>query len=401
MNILRSLLLALAGRPEGLRALGERRAFLGPILGFVAGFAVFVAVRNSVYASLQEYSPSLVRPGWLDAFLQLNLLQAALFLSVVYVPAIICLSNALAGDGLGWTVSREEYRSQVSALFPVWTALFLVAAPLQWLAPQFVVLGPVGISIGLLVLLIMLAGYTVWAIRELNHIPLAAALGVFTLSWITLPVFYLLSSFLLALPLFLLIPLAIITYRRFQDYFAGRSEEISFQKHLHTLTANRQDADAQYQLGLIHLRRGNLESARQYFESAAGIDPLDADFHYHLGRVHERQGKWRDALAFYEETYRLRPDYGQGDIFREVGKAYLHTGEFVKAIEFLEFFLRTRGSDPEGRFCLAMALDQSGKKEEMRLQLNTILEQARSHPRFFRKENREWVHRSRMFLRSR
>jgi tetratricopeptide (TPR) repeat protein len=399
MNTLRLLFSALAFRPEGLRALGARHALVLPILGFAAGFAAFVLVRSSVYAGLPEVSS--YKSGRLDAFLHLNLVQAVLFLSVVYVPAIVCLSNALAGDGLGWTVSRDEYRFQVSAFFPLWMALFLLAAPLQWLAPQFLILGPVGISIGLLVLVLMLAVYTVWAIRELNHISVAASLGVFALSWATLPFFYLLSSFLMALPLFILIPLGIIAYRRFQGYFDGRSEEISFQKHLHALTANPQDADAQYQLGLIHLRRGNLEPARHYFESSIQIDSKDPDYHYYLGLIHEKQGDWSAALGSYEETYRLRPDYGQGDIFREVGKAYLHTGECVKAIEFLEFFLRTRGSDPEGRFWLAVALDRLGKKEEMRLQLTTILNQARSQPRFFRKEKREWVYRSRMLLRGR
>ena len=106
------------------------------------------------------------------------------------------------------------------------------------------------------------------------------------------------------------------------------------------------------------------------------------------------------ALEEYEETYRLNPEQSLGDIFREVGKAYLHTGNVDKAIEFLEFFLQTRGSDPEGRYWLAVALHKQGKPEEMRVQLNTILEQARSNPRFFRKEKRAWVLRARTLLRS-
>ncbi len=88
-------------------------------------------------------------------------------------------------------------------------------------------------------------------------------------------------------------------------------------------------------------------------------------------------------------SHKSRP--GTGDIFREVGKAYLHTGNMDKAIEFLNFFLQTRGSDPEGRYWLAVTLQKLGKPEETRVQLNTILEQARSNPRFFRKENRQWI----------
>ena len=59
-----------------------------------------------------------------------------------------------------------------------------------------------------------------------------------------------------------------------------------------------------------------------------------------------------------------------------------------------------RGSDPEGRYWLAVALQKSGDADQMRMQLNTILEQARSNPRFFRKENREWIYKARSLLRN-
>jgi tetratricopeptide (TPR) repeat protein len=111
-------------------------------------------------------------------------------------------------------------------------------------------------------------------------------------------------------------------------------------------------------------------------------------------------GEWPEALEQYEETYRLDPEYGVGDIFREVGKGYLHTGNIEKGMEFLTFFLKKRVSDPEGRFWLAVALKKKGNLEEMRLQLNLILEQARSLPRFFRKKNREWLYLARNMIRN-
>jgi hypothetical protein len=59
--------------------------------------------------------------------------------------------------------------------------------------PEFLVVGVVGISIGLAVLLVLLATYTVWAVQRLNSLSLVQALGVFCLSWFTLPVYYLLT----------------------------------------------------------------------------------------------------------------------------------------------------------------------------------------------------------------
>jgi tetratricopeptide (TPR) repeat protein len=189
-------------------------------------------------------------------------------------------------------------------------------------------------------------------------------------------------------------------YQWIRGHFASQINERAFQQKLHALTLNPQDADAHYQLGLIHLNRRNLDAARRYFESALKIDPNDPDYHYFLGRACELRGEWTRALEQYEETYRLNPEYGQGDIFREVGKGYLHTGNVEKGMEFLKFFLAKRGSDPEGRYWLAVALQKTGDSEQMRMHLNVIVEQARSSPSFFRKENREWVYRARNMIRN-
>jgi len=242
--------------------------------------------------------------------------------------------------------------------------------------------------------------YTVWGIRELNHISTVAAVGALALSCFTLPVFIVLSMFFFTLPLFIMIPVLYLGFQRFRGYLSGREGERMLHLRLQNLTLNPQDADAQHQLALIHMRRRNFEIAQSCLEQAIKIDSSDPEFHYSLGQLFEAQERWDRALEEYEETYRLNPGQNLGDIFREVGKAYLHTGNAEKAIEFLEYFLQTRGSDPEGRYWLAVALQKTGKPEEMRIQLDTILEQSRSHPRFFRKETRAWVLRARTLLKS-
>lgn len=398
MTFLRNLLGSLAFRAGAIRALAEERAVIRAIVCFTVGFLTFALVRNSVYAPLQ---PGLLGTDLLGSFYQLNLIQALLFFSLVYLPTVILLGNSISGDGLGFYISREEYLAHISAFFPLWGALLLIAAPLQWLVPQFLILGGglFAISIGRLVLLLLVAAYSVWAIRELNYLSLAAGLAVFVLSWFTLLFYYVLTAFLFALPLFILIPVIYLVLQRMRTHAGSRVGERDFQQRLHTLTLNPQDADAHHQLGLIHLKRRNLDAAQRYFNAALKIDPGDADYHYFLGRVFELKGDWPRALGCYEETYRINPEHGLGDIFREVGKGYLHTGKFEKAIEFLNFFLQTRGSDPEGRYWLAVALQKTGDLENMKAQLKTILEQARSTPRFFRKENRGWLYRARMLLR--
>ncbi len=397
MTFLSNLLGMLGFRARALRAQAERRLLVGGVVCFSLGFLAYVLVRNVVYAALPELF--FRQSDLVGSFLDLNLIQAILFLLLVYIPALIILSNAISGDGLGFSVSRQEYRAHASALLPLWGTLFLIGAPVQYFAPKFLVIGVFGITIGMLVLLTLIVIYTLWSIQQLNYLSLVQALAVFALSWVTLPVFYLLTSYLYAMPFFFMIPLIYLGYQWARSHVASQANERAFQQNLHTLTANPQDADAHYQLGLIHFQRRNLDAARRYFENALKIDSGYAEYHYSLGRVCELKGEWSQALEQYEETYRLNPEYGLGDIFREVGKGYLHTGNVEKGIEFLKFFLTKRGSDPEGRYWLAVALQKIGDGEQMRAQLNIIVEQARSNPKFFRKENREWIYRARNMVR--
>jgi tetratricopeptide (TPR) repeat protein len=387
----------LAFRRHALHVQAKHRSVWGGVAWYSIGFLAYAIVRNLAYADLPEIAYRQVR--LIGTFLDLNLAQSLIFLLLVYVPALIILGNFFSGDGFGLSISREEYKTHISVLLPLWGALFLIAAPLQWVESRFLVIWIFEISFGMLVRSILLVVYTIWAIKQLSYLSVAQSLGVFALSWFTLPILQVLSSFLYALPFFIMIPVFYLAFHWFREHLTRQANERSFQQNLHTLTLNSQDADAHYQLGLVHFKRRNLDSARRYFENALKIQSTDPDYHYYLGRTGELNGEWQFALEQYEETYRLNPEYGLGDIFREVGKAYLHTGSVEKSREFFEFFLENRNSDPEGRYWLAVALQRLGDTDQMRFQLNTLLEQVRSDPRFFRKGNREWIYRARKLLR--
>jgi tetratricopeptide (TPR) repeat protein len=398
MNLIADLLGILAFRIRAIRALAERHAVALGIVCFIFGYSAYIYVRNYVYSTLPEVLSH--PPGIFGVLLDLNLIQTFLFLLLVYIPAVIISANAISGDGFGFSISRQEYQSHLSALLPVWGMLYLISAPIQLLIPHFLIVGMVEISIGILVRSLLMFVYTLWAIKQLNYLSLMQAVGVFALSWITFPLYYLFTSFLFALPIFFLIPLLYWGSQWIRGYFASRTNEQIFRRHLRTLTENLQDADAHYQLGLIQLKRRGLDAARDYFLTACRITPADPDYHYYLGRTHELKREWKQALEQYEETYRLDPEYGLGDIFREVGKGYIHEGNIERGIEFLKYFLTKRSSDPEGRYWMAIAMQKSGELEQMRFQLNRILEQARSSPKFFRKQNRAWIYQARAMLRN-
>ncbi len=398
MMFLRNLLGTLAFRGWAIRAMAEERAVLRAVVCFAVGLMPYIFIRkvvetyalNAVFASLREAGPVEIS----IAGLFITLVQAILFFMLVYVPGVIILGNAISGLGLELFIPKEQYQAHVSALLPLWGVVFLVSSPFQW----YVLAQPFNVGVGQLALVILMTAFSIWAIHELNYLSLAAAVGVFVLSWLTLPIFYLLTTFLFALPLFVLIPVLYIAFQRMRHFVDARAGERDLQHHLHSLTLNPQDADAHHQLGLIHLKRRNLDAAKRCFTAALKVDPKDPDYHYYLGRAYELAGEWPEALECYEDTYQLNPEYGLGDIFREVGKGYLQTGKVEKAIEFLRFFLENRSSDPEGRYWLAVALQKTGDLDQMKTELNSLLERAKTNPKFFSRGNREWLYRARVLL---
>jgi tetratricopeptide (TPR) repeat protein len=190
-----------------------------------------------------------------------------------------------------------------------------------------------------------------------------------------------------------------VLIQRLRSLEERRSRDRDLRAQLQALTLNPRDADAHYQLGLLHWNRGDMVAAQQDFQEAIAIDSKDPAYHYWLGRSYEARQDWVKALSQYEIVYRTDPHFGQGDVFREIGKAYLHSGDVKQAIEFLRFFLQARSTDPQGRYWLGVALEKAGESAQMRSELRTLLEHARSAPRFFRRENRTWITLARNLLR--
>jgi hypothetical protein len=399
---LKNLAGALGFRNTALRALADSQAVFSGIVCYLAGYLAYALARGFVYAS----SPELMyaRRGLLPTVWGMNLAQELfflLFLLFLFVPAIVALSNAFSDDGLGFSFSVKEYRAHLAVLFPIWGVIYLVTAPLQWPLPHFIVAGDI-IEASLVYLLraLLLATYTFWVVMRLNYLSPTRTCGVFALSVLTVPIFFVISFFIWSLPFLFLILLLYFAISRIRNLGIGRTGAGDFQRNMRTLTVNPQNADAHYQLGRINLDRGNPDSACEHFENAVKINQQVAEYYYYFGLACERKKDWARALECHENAYRLDAEYGQGDIFREVGKAYLNTGNVEKGKEFLKFFLSRRDADPEGRYWLAEALQKSGNPEEARFQLSLIIEQAKANPRFFRKRSREWIYRARNLTRA-
>lgn len=397
MTSLRDVPRLLILRDESLRSLSARGSLLLSLAVFLSGFVAFGLVRAAVYAELREPQAA---AGLLGNVYSLNIVPALVYFALIVVPLLISLSNALAGDGLGFTVSRKEYLDWLRVLLPLWGLLFLAAAPVQWLLPQFLVLGDFGISIGLLVLSSLMVFYTIWAAGRLAGVTPPIAGAVVVIACLTLPVLNLLAARPHGALLVLVAAAILYCWNRLRVHAAGNRVERALEQRIAALEVKLQDAEAQRRTGVMQLQLGRLQAAAVSLGRAVQMRPDMPEYHYDLGRVLEAEGDWQAALERYEAARRLAPDCCQGNVVREAGKGYLHTGAADEAVDLLSSFLKEHGSDPEARYWLAVGLQRTDCPEEMIVQLHTLLEQARSSPRQSRREDREWILRARALVRS-
>jgi tetratricopeptide (TPR) repeat protein len=164
----------------------------------------------------------------------------------------------------------------------------------------------------------------------------------------------------------------------------------SFKRHLEAATVNPRDAEAHYQLGLIHQQRGQDDKALERFLKAVEIDPAEVDAHYQLGRIARRQGRHPDAIAHFERVVARAPAHARHEVWREIGGTYLEFGEAAHARWALERYVEQRPHDPEGLYQLAVALRNVGEGEAARQALVRCVEAADTAPRYRRHEVRRW-----------
>jgi hypothetical protein len=196
MVVLSDIFNMLAFRGASLEKQAFRRMFAGSVACFAIGYMIYTLVRNRVYAVLVD--PASRPPGLLRTIADLNLIQTLVFVLVIYVPTLVWIGRVIRGGGPGSSFSWQDYRAHVSALLPLWGALFLISAPVQWMVPHFLRVGVMEISVGYLCRSTLVSIYTAWAVKQLNGLTTAQAAVAFVLSWITLPLLYLLSTIRLA-----------------------------------------------------------------------------------------------------------------------------------------------------------------------------------------------------------
>jgi Tfp pilus assembly protein PilF len=172
----------------------------------------------------------------------------------------------------------------------------------------------------------------------------------------------------------------------------------SFRRHLEAATLNPRDAEAHYQLGLIHQHRRQYVEAIARFEKAIEIDRSEVDAHYQLGRIAREQGRHADAIRHFEPVVAQDPKHSRHEIWREIGATYIEAGDFANARPMLERYVENRPYDPEGLFWLGLALKKLGETDKSREMQARCIEATKTAPDYRKGELRLWRNRAQQEL---
>jgi tetratricopeptide (TPR) repeat protein len=234
------------------------------------------------------------------------------------------------------------------------------------------------------------------ALRVVMGARTGAALGAIALSWVS----FFLQGFLTLLLSPCLFWMAYHWARGDLGAALGSwGSRQSFKRHLQSATVNPQDAEAHYQLGLIHLQRQQVAEAAERFRKAVAIDAREVDAHFQLAKIAHAGGRLEEALGHLEQVLRQEPKHAQHEAWREAGAVYVAHGSYEQACAVLKTYVAARPYDPEGLYLLGLASRQVGDTATADEMLARCVEAARTAPDHRQRDVRPWMQKAEQELR--
>ena len=319
-----------------------------------------------------------------------------------FVPAIIGL-RAITGWGSFGVLMRRDYMSMLMAVMMVWAAAYLPTALILWMVGPQAVLWPLPVASNVYFLIL-----AALAIRTLLGINFGPALGLSIAGAVAsmggLVIFdltgsldtFVMSPFFLLYGAYFFYSTVLSNVRSLGDGLRSRQH---FQQQLEIATNNPRDADAHYQLGLIHLKRRQRSEAAARFKRAIEIDPSEAEPHYQLGRIALEEKRYDDAVASLSKAASLDEKLEQGEVVRDLGAAYFGAGQLDEAAAALAKFTDRREYDPQGLYWYGRVLAAQGRPSEAKEMFQRAIDAVKTMPKHRRAEVRAWGSQSKSELR--
>ncbi|MGA2798657.1 MAG: tetratricopeptide repeat protein, partial [Thermoguttaceae bacterium] len=159
-----------------------------------------------------------------------------------------------------------------------------------------------------------------------------------------------------ALCLGMLAILAAMTWRQSGLY----SDQITLYKA--TLDKNPDSWMSQYNLGLIHSKKNQMQEAIYHFKQALRIRPTYLEAYINLGNSFAALNQYGPAIEQYNKVLKIKPDYV--DALYNLGNALSRIDQYQEAIRRYEQVLALKPDHYDAQYNLGVLLDKSGQTQE-------------------------------------
>ncbi len=321
--------------------------------------------------------------------------QPLLTLSVFYIPAAIILLCFFGGAGSVGLVFRRDYGTLAVCTLSAWAAAHLPFAIIGALLYSQNVAPPVYLAFWLASSLLF-GVLMIFALRTVFGANYGAAVLVVCLAWLALSAG--MYAFGLVSPWLFSPFLLFYAYIYLGGYLGGEvktfgnafRQKQNLKRFLQNATVNPRDADAHLQLGLIYRQRRQDAKALEFFRRAVEIDRNEPDANYELGKIAREQGDLQTALNHFSVVLEQNDKHALSEIWREIGVTYFDAKMLDEAREALEKFVERRPVDAEGLYYLGRVFKAQGEIDKACTMFERTIESAKTSPDYRRRELRQW-----------
>lgn len=332
---------------------------------------------------------------WLFTFDPTKFYYPLLLLSMFYVPTVILLMSMFGNIGSFGLALRRDYGTLSVCTFSVWAAAHLPFAVIGGVLSAgsvasetyFALWGASGIAFGLFMVFVLRTVFGAkygLAIVMVSVAWLAMSLGMHLFQYVS-P--WLFSPFLL---FYLIIYLGGSIGGEVRGFGNAFRQRQNLKRFLHNATVNPRDADAHVQLGIIYLGRRQRAKALEHLNKAIEIDRQEIDANYELGKIARQDGDFQKAIQHFEIVVEQDDKHSLSEVWREVGATYMAANMPDEAYDALQKFVDRRSADVEGLYYLGKVLQAKGETEKAKEVFREAIDSAKASPDYRKHAVRQW-----------
>ncbi|MBP1989321.1 tetratricopeptide repeat protein [Paenibacillus eucommiae] len=154
--------------------------------------------------------------------------------------------------------------------------------------------------------------------------------------------------------------------------------------------ANPHNTSAKLELARVLIERKKYSEATGLLEQVMITMENSADVHYELGLCHLRQGDIAEGERLMLKALELNPKVRYGDPYLRMGEA-MATSNPQKAVSYMEQFQEIHSSSCEAYYRLGQLYQQLGRAQDAKQAFRSSLDIYRGLPRYSRRKQRRWA----------